>query len=169
VGLFFVEMEACMAVTVALTRSRDAAGNVEARLGLSLADEYLEFLAGRCRPNTVLAVAYDLKVFFTTVGVVPERVTTADVLKFMAAQRSGGRAGLHMAGDDSGGVSTRTLRRRLSSISGLFAFLQARGDVPANPVPRGLPSRRERMTAADTMSLCNRSSCDSQKAVLSSE
>jgi site-specific recombinase XerD len=32
----------------------------------------------------------------------------------------------------------------LSSVSGLFAFLQARGDVAANPVPRGLPTRRER-------------------------
>lgn len=30
-------------------------------------DEYLDFLAGRCRPNTVL-VAFDLKVFFTVVG-----------------------------------------------------------------------------------------------------
>jgi integrase/recombinase XerD len=38
------------------------------RLGVPLLDEYLEFLAGRCRPNTVAAVAYDLKVFFTTVG-----------------------------------------------------------------------------------------------------
>jgi hypothetical protein len=34
------------------------------RLGVPLLDVYLEFLAGRCRPNTVLAVAYDLKVFF---------------------------------------------------------------------------------------------------------
>jgi site-specific recombinase XerD len=33
----------------------------------------------------------------------------------------------------------------LSSVSGLFAFLLARGDVAANPVPRGLPSRRERL------------------------
>jgi integrase/recombinase XerD len=32
----------------------------------------------------------------------------------------------------------------LSSVSGLFAFLQARGDVAGNPVPRGLPTRRER-------------------------
>ena len=32
---------------------------------------YLKFLAGRCRPNTVLAVAYDLKVFFTEVGKLP--------------------------------------------------------------------------------------------------
>jgi len=30
-GLFFVEMEACMPVTVALIRSRDAAGNAIAR------------------------------------------------------------------------------------------------------------------------------------------
>ncbi len=37
-----------------------------------------------------------------------------------------------------------TVRRRLSIVSGFFAFQQARGDVPANPVPRGLPTRRER-------------------------
>ena len=28
-------------------------------------------------------------------------------------------------------------------MSGLFAYLQARGDIGANPVPRGLPTRRE--------------------------
>jgi integrase/recombinase XerD len=59
---------------VCLTRSRDAAGGVVARLGVPLLDEYLEFLAGRCRPNTVLAVAYDLKVFFTVVAKSPRRV-----------------------------------------------------------------------------------------------
>jgi site-specific recombinase XerD len=32
----------------------------------------------------------------------------------------------------------------LSSVSGLYSFLQACGDVAANPVPRGLPTRRER-------------------------
>jgi site-specific recombinase XerD len=32
----------------------------------------------------------------------------------------------------------------LSTVSGLFAYLHARGDVAANPVPRGLPTRRER-------------------------
>src|SRR5829696_10142726 len=42
------------------------------------------------------------------------------------------------------GVSTRTLRRRLSSVPGLYAFLHVRGDVATNPVPRGLPTRRER-------------------------
>jgi integrase len=47
-------------------------------------------------------------------------------------------------GNEPGGVSAATVRRRLSIVSGFFAFLQARGDVAANPVPRGLPTRRER-------------------------
>jgi len=129
---------------VRLTRSRDAAGDLVVRLGVPLLDEYLEFLAGRCRPNTVLAVAYDLKVFFTVVGKAPRRVRTVDVLAFMTAQRAGGDGRLQVARDGAGGVSARTLRRRLSSVSGLYGFLLARGDVTANPVPRGLPTRRER-------------------------
>jgi integrase len=42
------------------------------------------------------------------------------------------------------GVSARNIRRRLSRISGLFAFLRVRGDVATNPAPRGLPTRRKR-------------------------
>jgi integrase len=134
-----------MPVTVIrLTRTRNAAGDLVVRLGAGLLDEYLEFLAGRCRPNTVLAVAYDLKVFFTAVGKPPRRVRPVDVLAFMTAQRTGGQGRLQVAGAGAGGVSARTLRRRLSSVSGLYGFLLARGDVTANPVPRGLPTRRER-------------------------
>ena len=129
---------------VGLIRSRSAAGELTVRLGVRLLDEYLEFLAGRCRPNTVLAVAYDLKVFFTVVGKPPQRVRPADVLAFMTAQRTGGDGRLQLAGAETGGVSARTLRRRLSSVSGLYGFLLARGDVSVNPVPRGLPTRRER-------------------------
>ena len=129
---------------VRLTRSRDAAGGLVLRLGVPLLDEYLEFLAGRCRPNTVLAVAYDLKVFFTVVGKPPRRVRPADVLGFMTAQRTGGEGLLQIAGSGAGGVPARTLRRRLSSVSGFYGFLLARGDVSVNPVPRGLPTRRER-------------------------
>jgi site-specific recombinase XerD len=114
-----------------------------------LADVYLEFLGGRCRPNTVRAAAYDLKVFFAVVGKPPDQVRPADVLAFITAQRTG-RGGEHgvlqplKPGDEPGGVSAATVRRRLSIVSGFFAFLQARGDVAANPVPRGLPTRRER-------------------------
>ena len=120
-----------------------APGELMVRLGVPLLDEYLEFLAGRCRPNTVLAVAYDLKVFFTVVGKSPRRVRPVDVLAFMTAQRRGGDGRLQLA-EPGAGVSARTLRRRLSSVSGLYGFLQARGDVAVNPVPRGLPTRRER-------------------------
>jgi integrase len=132
------------AAGVRLIRSRNAAGVVVVRLGIPLLDEYLEFLGGRCRPNTVLAVAYDLKVFFTVVPKAPRRVRPVDVLAFMTAQRTGGQGRLQMTQPGSGGVSARTLRRRLSSVSGLYAFLHARGDVTVNPVPRGLPTRRER-------------------------
>jgi integrase/recombinase XerD len=46
--------------------------------------------------------------------------------------------------DRESGLSARTIARRLSSVSGLYAYLIARGDtgVDANPVPRGLSTRR---------------------------
>ncbi len=118
------------------------------QLGDPLLDRYLAFLAARCRPNSVLAAWFDLKVFFAAVGKPVAAVTAADVLGFITAQRCG-VAGLPdpllaPAPTQSAGVSLRTIRRRLSTITGLYAFLTARGDVPANPVPRGLPTRRER-------------------------
>jgi integrase/recombinase XerD len=134
-------------VSPCLIRSVGPAGDPEVSLGVRLLDEYLEFLSGRCRPNTVLAVAYDLKVFFTVVEKSPKRVRPADVLAFMTAQRTGHGSAAQTVQPVDGervGVSTRTLRRRLSSVSGLYAFLHARGDVATNPVPRGLPTRRER-------------------------
>jgi integrase/recombinase XerD len=128
-----------------LQRSRNAAGDLVVRLGLPLVDRYLEFLAVRSRPNTVLAVAYDLRVFFAVVGKPPHEVTSGDMLGFVTAQHTGGELGrLQPVVRGVAGVSARTVRRRLSSVSGLFGFLLARGDVVANPVPRGLPTRRER-------------------------
>ena len=137
------------AADLCVVRARDRSGGLVVRLGMPLADVYLEFLGGRCRPNTVLAAAYDLKVFFTVVARAPGEVRPADVLAFITAQRTG-RAGEHgvlqpLDGEgEPAGVSSATVRRRLSVVSGFFAFLQARGDVAANPVPRGLPTRRER-------------------------
>jgi len=122
-------------------------GACPVRLDVPLLDDYLIFLAGRCRPNTVLAAAYDLKVFFTAVGKAPAQVTPADVLAFMTAQRTGvpGPGPVRaVTTEPEAGMAARTVRRRLSSVSGLFAFLLVRGDVSANPVPRGLPTRRER-------------------------
>jgi integrase/recombinase XerD len=127
-----------------LVRSVDGTGRAVLRLGVPLLDEYLEFVAGRCRPNTVVATAFDLKVFFSVVAKAPEAVSSADVLGFITAQRTGGDGQTLRTVDVDAGVSLRTVRRRLSSVSGLFGYLHARGDIVSNPVPRGLPTRRER-------------------------
>ena len=42
-------------------------------VGHPLVDEFLEFAAGRARPNTVRAYAHDLKAFFTVVAKDPAR------------------------------------------------------------------------------------------------
>lgn len=132
-------------IDLRLTRTRTAAGDLAVSFGVPLLDAYLEFLAVRSRPNTVAAVAYDLKVFFTVVGKPPAEITAADVLAFVTAQYTGGDARrLQAVAGDQVGVSARTVRRRLSSVSGLFGFLHVRGDVAGNPVPRGLPTRRAR-------------------------
>lgn len=50
-------------------------------------DRYLEFVAGRARPNTPWAVVFDLKTFFTVVAKDPLAVRPADVFGFLADQR----------------------------------------------------------------------------------
>jgi site-specific recombinase XerD len=106
-------------------------------------DRYLEFVAGRARPNTLRAVAFDLKAFFAVVAKDPVAVAAADVFEFLADQR-GDRTVVRLA-DRESGLSARTIARRLSSVSGLYAYLVARGDTPVqvNPVPRGLSTRRQ--------------------------
>lgn len=126
-----------------LIRSSRAPGGWCFELGHPLLDRYLEFVAGRSRPNTVRAVAFDLKTFFTVVGKDPVEVVAADVFEFLAHQR-GDRTVVRMA-DRESGLSARTIARRLSSVSGFYAYLIARGDVgvTGNPVPRGLSTRRQ--------------------------
>jgi hypothetical protein len=121
-----------------LVRLVSGSGEVRYRLGERLVDRYLEFVAGRCRPNTLRAVAFDLKAFFAVTGKDPVEVTAADVFEFLADQR-GDRTVVRLA-DRESGLSARTIARRLSSVSGLCAYLVARGDTPvrASPVPRGL-------------------------------
>jgi len=116
-------------------------GEARYRLGHPLVDRYLEFVAGRARPNTLRAVAFDLKAFFTVVAKDPVAVAPVDVFEFLAHQR-GDRTVVRLA-DRESGLSARTIARRLSSVSGLYGYLIARGDTPVqvSPVPRGLPTR----------------------------
>jgi integrase/recombinase XerD len=113
-------------------------------LGHDLLDAYLEFVAGRARPNTVRAAAHDLKTFFTVVGKDPLEVNSADAFEFLAHQR-GDRSVIRLS-DGESGLSAATIARRLSSVSGFYAYVVARGDttLAANPVPRGLATRRQR-------------------------
>ncbi|HZU72681.1 MAG TPA: tyrosine-type recombinase/integrase [Acidimicrobiales bacterium] len=117
-------------------------------VGHRLVDDFLEFAASRARPNTVLAYARDLKAFFTVVAKEPTEVRPADVMAFITAQRQPrpGAEKVVRIFDGGAGLSTSTIRRRLAAVSAFYGYLITRGDVgvEANPVPRGLPTRRSR-------------------------
>lgn len=53
-------------------------------LGHPVIDDYLRFVYARARRNTLLAVAYDLKVFFSFQRKEPSEITTSDVFSFIA-------------------------------------------------------------------------------------
>ena len=111
------------------------------KLGHRLVDDYLEVVAARLRPNSTLAVAYDLKVFFTVVDVDPLDVRRRHVIGFIRAQRTGSNDTTVVPFDESGGLALSTIRRRLSSLSGFYAYLVALGEMDHNPVQRGMPVR----------------------------
>jgi site-specific recombinase XerD len=112
------------------------------RLGHRLVDCYLELVAARLRPNSTLAVAYDLKVFFTVVGKEPTAVTRADIVAFVRQQRAPREGdGTVVRIDGSAGLALSTVRRRLSTLSGFFSHLVALGEVESNPVHRGMAVR----------------------------
>ncbi len=71
------------------------------------------------------------------------KVLGQDVVEFIKAQRRSADGRVVRLHDGSGGVSARTIRRRLSSVSGFYDYLLATGvrGVRANPVPRGLTRR----------------------------
>ena len=131
-----------------LVSTVESDGRCRYRLGHELVDEFLEFAAGRCRPNTVRAYAHDLRAFFDVVGKDPVEVKSRDVLAFVVAQQRPrpGAENLVRISDGGAGLSASTIKRRLAAVSSLFGYLVVRGDagVVSNPVPRGLPTRRSR-------------------------
>jgi integrase len=123
-------------------------GEVEYRIGHQLIDEFLEFVVGRARPNTVRAYAHDLSVFFSVVKKDPTEVRPKDVMSFVTEQRRPrpGAENVLRIVDGSSGLSAATIKRRLAAVSSFYGYLVIRGDagVVTNPVPRGLPTRRNR-------------------------
>ena len=126
-----------------LVRSVSPSGETSFALSDPLVDRYLAYVAGRARAETLRATAFDLKTFFTVVSKSPVAVVAADVFEFLAHQR-GDRSVIRIS-DRGSGLAARTIARRLSSVSGFYAYLVARGDttVIATPVPRGLSTRRQ--------------------------
>ena len=113
------------------------------QLGHPVLDSYLELVRSRSRWNTTLATAFDLKVFFGVVRKDPVDVGTDDVLEFIKVQRAPRRGGVVVRIDDGeSGLSARTIKRRLATISGLYEYLIIRPDNPVtrNPVPRAFRS-----------------------------
>ena len=118
------------------------------RIGHQLIDEFLEFVVGRARPNTVRAYAHDLNVFFSVVKKDPLEVRPKDVMSFVTAQRrpKPGAENVVRIADGSAGLSAATIKRRLAAVSSFYGYLITRDDVDvsANPVPRGIATRQSR-------------------------
>ena len=101
----------------------DPSSNDAPTLGHRLVDDYLESVHARLRPNSTLAVVYDLKVFFTVIDVDPLDVrrrprprvhpSAADRLE----QRDGG------PDRPVGRAGISTIRRRLSIVAGFYPHL----------------------------------------------
>ncbi len=90
------------------------------------------------------AAASDLKAFFAVVAKRPDQVEVADVLSFIHQQRRPrGSGNVVRLSDGEAGLSSRTIQRRLSTVSGLFSWLLLLEEISKNPVPRGLSTRRQ--------------------------
>jgi site-specific recombinase XerD len=117
------------------------------RIGHRLIDEFLEFVVGRARPNTVRAYAHDLSVFFSVVQKDPLEVRPKDVMAFVTAQRRPKVGSENVVRiDGSAGLSAATIKRRLAAVSSFYGYLITRDDVAVstNPVPRGIATRQSR-------------------------
>lgn len=125
-----------------LHREMDQGKVVGLSLGVPEVDAYLRFLKHRCRPNTWVSYGYDLQVFLNTMRKPIPEVTPADIFAFIQQQWEGPSPegnGAHARSV----LSARTVKRRLTAISGFYEYLRVCGDTPlkANPVPRGLTTR----------------------------
>ncbi len=117
---------------------------IKLSLGMPEVDGYLKFLEHRCRPNTWLSYGYDLQVFLNTITKPIREVTSMDVLTFIESQRATPRlSGARGTALSDSGLANRTIRRRLTTISGLYEYLQVfqGASFKANPVPKGLIRR----------------------------
>ncbi len=130
-------------MTYKLHKEVDQGKVVGLSLGVSEVDAYLRFLKHRCRPNTWVSYGYDLQIFLNTVRKPVPEVTSADIFAFIQQQWDGPGHEDDRPYHTNACLSSRTVKRRLTAISGFYEYLRVCGDTPlkANPVPRGLTAR----------------------------
>jgi len=114
-------------------------------LGVAEVDAYLRFLQQRCRPNTWISYGYDLQVFLNAITKPIREVTPMDILAFIESQRvtPNPKERANMAVVSGSGLSNRTIKRRLTTVAGLYEYLRVFHEFPlkTNSVPRGLTKR----------------------------
>ena len=76
-----------------LVRSVSPSGETRYVLGDPVVDRYLEFVGGRCRANTLRAVAHDLKTFFTVVDKDPLEVVDGGRVRLRGPSAGGSVGG----------------------------------------------------------------------------
>jgi len=130
-------------MTYKLHKEMDQGKVVGLSLGVPEVDDYLRFLKHRCRPNTWIGYGYDLQIFLNTVQKPVLEVTPTDIFTFIQQQWDGPGHEDNRPHHRDSSLSAKTVKRRLSAISGLYEYLRVCGDTPlkANPVPRGLTGR----------------------------
>jgi integrase len=130
-------------MTHKLHKEMDQGKVVGLSLGIPEVDAYLRFLKHRCRANTWIGYGYDLQIFLNTVQKPVLEVTPADIFTFIQQQWDGPAHEGNKPRHTRSCLSAKTVKRRLSAISGLYEYLRVCGDTPlrANPVPRGLTGR----------------------------
>ena len=96
-------------VDPSLIRSWTPAGDRTVRLGVPLLDVYLDFVAARCRPNTVLATA--------SAKPAPFFVTTIEFRPTLGRQRDDATKGTTRRPEDLRRAAQQTRRNRLLTIT----------------------------------------------------
>ena len=100
--VFHPAAKGCQTTTPAqLSQTFLPSGKTRYSFGDPFLDRYLAFVAGRSRPNTLRAIALDLKAFFGAVEKNPEQVRAADIFGFLAHQR-GDRSVIRLASQSRG-------------------------------------------------------------------
>ena len=128
-----------------LVRSVVAAGEARYALGDPLVDGYLEFVAGRARPNTLRAMRVRSEDVLHVVDKDPVEVEAADVFEFLraAARRPRRWCGSPIASRGCRRARSPAGCRRCRASTRIWSPAATRRST-ANPVPRGLSTAAAR-------------------------